>query len=96
VFASADVVADRVANGVLGLRHFIGSKSCKAEKLVHGLRFLGSQEFTEGIGPLVAFSTCDVDRPRRDERDQLVLIDRQRTFIFVVLLKIATEPVREV
>ena len=44
-----------------------------------------SEEFTLGIGPTIVGCTGDVNRTRRDQCNQFVLIDRTSSFVLVVL-----------
>ena len=53
------------------------------------------EELAFRIGPAILFSTDDQERPRGDEGEKLVLIDRKLGFVIVVAFEILAEPVRE-
>src|SRR5690349_20346852 len=87
VFASADMVMDRVPNRMIGWRHLVSSNPSQPEQFVNGVRGSRCQELASRIGVLVFGCTGHIDGPRCDEGDQLMLLDGQLVFAIVVLVK---------
>ena len=54
-----------------------------------------AEELAARVGPLVAFGAGDIERPRGDQRQQEVGVERHLVFAVVVLLEISAEPVWE-
>ena len=79
VLAGADAVADRALDQLVGGRpgHFGDGQAVGAQQAVDGVGRQGGQEFPFGVGPQVFLGRADQDRPRGDQGDQLVLVDRQ-------------------
>src|SRR5262245_16122663 len=54
-----------------------------------------AQEFAARVGPQVLVGARDVNRSRRDERDQHVLVDREFRFAVAIFAKVVAIPLRE-
>src|SRR5262245_2973207 len=70
-----DVVPHGMANRAIDRRHLAQAESPNPEQRVHRIRVDRRQKLALRIRPLIALCTGDIERPRRDESQQLVLID---------------------
>ena len=65
----ADMVADRLADGLTDGRIFLGAETGLAEHLIDGVGVYSTEELAQRIGPAVLRSAGDVERARRSERE---------------------------
>src|SRR5262249_38798288 len=77
VASGPDVIADPAVNGVVHARLLAHGQAVRAEQTVDGVGAEGGQELALGIGPTVLDRAGDVERPRGDQRQQLVLVHGQ-------------------
>ena len=66
-----------------------------AKQPVDRVRALRREELAPWVRPLIPGGRRDVERTRRDQRQQLVLVEREPLLVPVVLLEAAREPVRK-
>ena len=95
VLAGAEMVADRLADGLAERGQLAGVEAGKAEQTIHRLGGDGGQKLAARVGPAVFGGAGDVDGARGGQGDQLVLVDGQVVFVMAVFGKIAAEPVRK-
>ena len=79
-----------LSSGISLTRQAVG-----AQQPIDRIGVLGGKELAARVGPAVFHGAGHVHRPRRDQRDQHVLIDRQVVLLAVVLVEVVAEPVRE-
>ncbi|GAB3436934.1 hypothetical protein GCM10027569_91120 [Flindersiella endophytica] len=91
----ADVVADAALDGLVERRLLRGLQAVGAEQAVDRVGVLAAEELAFRVGPGVVLGAGDVDRARRDQRDQQVLVDRQGVLVAGVRVEVPAEPVRE-
>ena len=95
VFARANVVGNEVADRVIDRRRLLHAEARFAEEPVDRLGVLRGEEFAFRIGPEILRRARDVDGARRDERDELVLVDRQLVRGVRIGRVARAEPMRE-
>lgn len=76
VCSRSDVVANPSGDGLVGRGHFISRQALEAEPLVDRGGVFGGEEFPFGIRPAILCGTRHVERPRRDQCHQQVLVDK--------------------
>ena len=96
VAAGADVVADvAIEQRLVGGRQLGDGERLFAEQPIHRGGVVRGLELTVRIGPRVRRGAGDVHRPRGDEREQHVLIQRQVVLSVVEFAGVDAEPVGE-
>ncbi len=96
VFARADVVSHAVADErLVQRRHDVGRKSFASKEFPDWFGFMDREPFAALVRPEVFVRAGDVDGPRRDERDEFMLVERQLVFAIDVFSVIAAEPMLE-
>ena len=95
MFPGPDVITERPAHRGVHCRHRRHSQPRLSVQRVDPLGAQRGQKFATRIRPLVAHRTRHVERPRRDQRQQLVLVHGQRRFVVVVTAEIFRKPVRK-
>ena len=79
MFAGAEVITNRRADRDVRARLlFDVADSVGSEEAVNRVGVKRGKEFAFRVGPLVERRGSDVNRARRDQRDQLVLVERER------------------
>src|ERR1051325_3078711 len=92
MFARADMITNCPHGGLVHFGHFLRWETFLAEKLVNGLGIFGAEKFSLGIGPEIFLRAGHIDRTRRAQSDQFMLIDRTGIFVRVVLFVVRTKP----
>ena len=95
MFPDPDVITERPAHRSVHCRHRRHFQPRLSVQRVNRLRAQRGQKFPTRIRPLVASRTRHVERPRRDQRQQLVLVHGQRRFVVVVTAEVFCKPVRK-
>jgi hypothetical protein len=93
--ARADVVADPSLDRLIHRGHLARGQAVGSQEPVDRVGTEGGQELALRVGPAVLDRARDVERPRGDEGQQLVLIDRQLGLAVRETSEVGAEPVRE-
>src|SRR5437016_1994268 len=94
VLPGADEIAERAIDQLVELGARAIGQALRAEKAIDRRGELEQLKLTARIGPYVLFSIGHEHWPRRAQRDQAVLIERQLAQIVIEELEVAAEPVR--
>lgn len=95
VFAGADMVADGPGDRVIESGHISRAEAVGAEETVNWFGVFGGEKLAAGIGPEILFGTGDIDRARRHEGNQHVLVDGAIVLPGVIFFEVRAKPMRE-
>jgi len=96
VFARADEITEAAGEQLAHLRHRGRAESIAGHEAIDRIRRAQHLELSRRIRPQVLSRVREQHGPRRAERDERVLIERQFLRRFVERLEVPTKPVREV
>ena len=95
VDSGAIVKADGMHDGLVERRQLRDAEPLLAKQFEHGRSGIRGQDGPKRVRPLVIFCAVQVNRSRRNQRDQLVRVHRQLVNMVAVLLKVPAEPPRK-
>src|SRR5258707_452571 len=80
----ANVVTNRFPDGFIDRRYILDFEAFLAEQMVNRSGTFGRKKFSPRIGPFVIFGAGHVNRARRQQCNQFVLIHRQRSHVAII------------
>ena len=95
VRAGTDMITHIIHDGFVNAGHLGRGKPLHAIKFINGGCMVCRKKLAFGVGPLVSFSTCNIQMTRCDKRKKGMLVKRQFLFIIGILCEILAEPVGE-